>query len=199
MTTVIGLDLSLTSTGYAAIAYNPTDGSHTVELRTFTSTPRGRTLADRHTRLRNNRTAIVNACRGADLVCVESPAFGARGANIHDLNGNWWLIVAGLHHIGVPVAEVNVATVKKFACDKGNGGKADVAAGIARMWPGAHPHGDNEFDALSLASIALILTVPRVTADQVGLPFRVLERHREAISKVQLPTSPRRTQMESYL
>ncbi|ANA85366.1 RuvC-like Holliday junction resolvase [Gordonia phage VanDeWege] len=200
MTTVIGLDLSLTSTGIATIAYDPTDGRHTTELQTITSTPRGtRTLADRAERLRRLRSAIVGACRGADLVCVESPAFAARGMNTHDLNGNWWLVVAGLHHLEIPVAEVPVATVKKFATDSGGAKKADVAAAITRMWPDAHPHGDDQFDALALASIALVLSVPRVTADTVGMPFRVLERHRQAIAKVLLPESPRRTQLERNL
>ncbi|UCZ88622.1 hypothetical protein [Gordonia sp. WA4-43] len=200
MTTIVGLDLSLTSTGIAHIAYDPADGRHTVELQTITSSPRGtRTLADRAERLRRLRAAIVNTCRGADLVCVEAPAFAARGANVHDLNGNWWLVVAGLHHLEIPVAEVAPTTLKKFAASSGAAKKADVAAAITRMWPDAHPHGDDQFDALALASIGLVLSVPRVTADTVGMPFRVLERHREAIAKVLLPASPRRTQLESNL
>ncbi|QWY84749.1 RuvC-like resolvase [Gordonia phage YungMoney] len=199
MTTVIGLDLSLTSTGIATTAYDPTDGRHTVELQTITSSPTGKTLTDREARLTRLRQAIVGSCRGADLVCVEGPSFGSNNSGTWDRAGLWWLVVTGLARLDVPVAEVPPTTVKKFACDKGNGGKADVAAGITRLWPNEYPHGDDQMDALTLASIALVLSVPRVTADTIGMPFRVLERHRQAIAKVVLPESPRRTQLERNL
>lgn len=207
---VVGLDLSITSTGVATVAYDPTDGRHTVELQTITSAPapkprdaKGKlepqTLADREQRLTRLRQAIVGQCRGADLVCVEGPSFGSNNSGTWDRAGLWWLVVTGLARLEVPHVDVPPATVKKFACDKGNGGKADVAAGITRLWPNEYPHGDDQMDALTLASIGLVLSVPRVTADTVGMPFRVLERHREAIAKVLLPASPRRTQVESNL
>ncbi|AXH45542.1 resolvase [Gordonia phage Danyall] len=199
MTTVIGLDLSLTSTGHATLTYDPTNGDHTVQLQTITSSPTGKTLADRETRLTRLRQTIVGACRGADLVCVEGPSFGSNNSGTWDRGGLWWLVVTGLARLDVPSVEVPPATVKKFACDKGNGGKADVAAGITRLWPNEYPHGDDQMDALTLASIALVLSVPRVTADTIGMPFRVLERHRQAIAKVLLPESPRRTQLERNL
>ncbi|AXQ62294.1 RuvC-like Holliday junction resolvase [Gordonia phage TillyBobJoe] len=199
MTTVIGLDLSLTSTGIATLTYDPTNGDHTVQLQTITSSPTGKTLADREARLTRLRQTIVGACRGADLVCVEGPSFGSNNSGTWDRGGLWWLVVTGLARLDVPFVEVPPATVKKFACDKGNGGKADVAAGITRLWPNEYPHGDDQMDALTLASIALVLSVPRVTADTVGMPFRVLERHRQAIAKVVLPESPRRTQLERNL
>lgn len=161
MTVVVGLDLSLTSSGIATIAYN--DGDWTADVTTVTSSPLGDTLADRAERLRRIRAAVVSKCRGADLVVVESPAFRAGGNRSHDLNGNWWLIVAGLHHIEVPVAEANVFTVKKFACDTTKADKADVAAAVSRMWPDVHPRGNDEFDAMVLASMGLVLSVPRVT------------------------------------
>ncbi|UVK63772.1 RuvC-like resolvase [Gordonia phage PullumCavea] len=199
MTTVIGLDLSLTSTGIATLTYDPTNGDHTVQLQTITSSPTGKTLTDRETRLTRLRQTIVGACRGADLVCVEGPSFGSNNSGTWDRGGLWWLVVTGLARLDVPSVEVPPATVKKFACDKGNGGKADVAAGITRLWPNEYPHGDDQMDALTLASIALVLSVPRVTADTIGMPFRVLERHRQAIAKVLLPESPRRTQLERNL
>ncbi|QDH92853.1 RuvC-like Holliday junction resolvase [Gordonia phage Bakery] len=210
MTTVIGLDLSLTSTGIATLTYDPTNGDHTVELQAITSAPapkprdaKGKlepqTLGDREARLTRLRQAIVGACRGADLVCVEGPSFGSNNSGTWDRGGLWWLVVTGLARLEVPHADVPPATVKKFACDNGTAAKVAVAAGITRMWPDQHPHGDDQFDALALASIALVLSVPRVTADTVGMPFRVLERHRQAIAKVVLPESPRRTQLERNL
>ena len=207
MTTIVGIDASLTSTGWARITYEPAGGCHshhhTVELGTITSHPadNGRlpdgkkapqTLADRETRLTRLRAAIIAQCRGADLVAIEGPSFASNSAGTWDRAGNWWLIVTGLARIGVPVCEIPPSTVKKLSCDKGNGSKTDVAAGVSRMWPDVYPHGDDQFDALALASAALVLSVPRVTADQAGMPFRVLERHREALSKVQLPTSPQK-------
>ncbi|AOE44974.1 resolvase [Gordonia phage Twister6] len=199
MTTVIGLDLSLTSTGHATLTYDPTNGDHTVQLQTITSSPTGKTLTDRETRLTRLRQTIVGACRGADLVLIEAPAFSRNMSGTWDRAGLWWLVVTGLQRLEVPVGEVPPTTVKKFACDKGNGGKADVAAGITRLWPNEYPHGDDQMDALTLASIGLVLSVPRVTADTVGMPFRVLERHRQAIAKVVLPESPHRTQLERNL
>lgn len=196
---IVGLDLSLTSTGWARIEYTANPDSchphhHDVQLATITSHPTGKTLADRETRLTRLRAAIVAQCRGADLVCVEAPAFSRNMAGTWDRAGLWWLVVTGLSRVGVPCCEVAPTTVKKFSCDRGNGSKTDVAAGLSRLWPDQYPHGDDQFDALALASIGLVLSVPRVTADQCGMPFRVLERHRQAVAKVQLPTSPQKTQ-----
>lgn len=199
---VVGLDLSLTSTGYAHIHHTPNQTT-AVTLKTITSSPtpkprdtngkpQPQTLTDRETRLTKLRATIVGLCRDADLICIEGPSFASNNAGTWDRSGLWWLIVTGLARIGVPVCEVAPNTVKKFACDKGNGSKTDVAAGITRMWPEQYPHGDDQHDALALASIGLVLAVPRVTADQDGMPFRVLERHRQAIAKVVLPQSPQK-------
>lgn len=187
--TTIGLDLSLTSTGYARITWHPnTSNTHTIDLQTITSRPNTGTLAGRNHRLTALRTGIVTLCRGADLTLVEGPSFSRNNAGTWDRAGLWWHVISELHRLNIPVAEAPPTTVKKFACGRGNGTKVDVAAGITRMWPDEHPHGDDQFDALALASAALLLA----TSDQHHnqLPFRVLERHRAALDRVSLPASP---------
>lgn len=107
---VVGLDLSLTSTGIATAAYATTitsDGHN------------GDTLTQRRARLGRIRQRIIGHTTGADLVVIEAPSYGSRGGSAHDRAGLWWLVVSALLHRGIAVIDVAPATRVKYATGSG--------------------------------------------------------------------------------
>lgn len=156
MTTVVGLDLSLTSTGVAVFSARNGAGwpVDTVDHQTIRSSgKRADTLIDRHHRLTNLIGEIVALSATADLVVVEGPSIMSKGGSNWDRAGLWWGVVNVLHDGGIPVAVAAPTVVKKFAAGKGNADKAAVAVGIERLLRLWHLDcaNDNEFDAVALA------------------------------------------------
>lgn len=178
---VVGLDMSLTGTGVAVLKFlEPWEGHDQIELSTIKSVGhRGDDLLQRRTRLHRITNTVMRSAEGADLVCIEGPSIGGQAAQSgkHDRSGSWWLTIDALLEQGITVVEVPPASLKTFACGKGNAGKADVAAGITRLWPDVYPKGDDQFDALCLASMAAILA-------DLGVPFKQLAHHTKALVKV---------------
>jgi crossover junction endodeoxyribonuclease RuvC len=130
---VAGLDISLRSTGLAII-----DDTAVVPISTrrIISEPVKRgdglppSLQDRQDRLRHIEDRIMvqlgargtAACGGMpDLVLVEGPSLGSTGGQqMHESAGNWHRIVARLHDLGIPVAEVSPSQVKQYATGSGS-------------------------------------------------------------------------------
>lgn len=174
--TIVGLDLSLASTGVAV--YTP-DG---VTVSRITSKPGAGTLAARAERIDRLAAELVHQCKPADLIVVEGPSLGQqRQGGQHDRAGLWWLVVASLYRAGVPVAEVPPATLKKYATGKGNASKDTVLAAVIRRYPTVEVTGNDQADALVLAAmgadhyqVSTLPTVPQV--------------HRAALAKVAWPT-----------
>lgn len=146
---VIGLDLSLTSTGLA-IVHN---GRATVTR--VTSKPTGSTTADQLIRLR----VIVSRIRAAipastrTVAAVEGPAFGANDPGAHIRGGLWWMVREMLDAEDIDVVVVTPATLKKYATGKGNAAKDAVLAAAVRRFPDVDVTGNDEADALWLAAI----------------------------------------------
>lgn len=187
MTTVIGLDPSLTGTGLAIITTTPPHDPwllDPVRLHTIASTgKKGASWQQRHDRLVKLRNDVMGLIpRDTRLAVIEGPAFAAQGQGVHDRSWYWGKLYDALMSLGIPVAVCPPATRAKFATDRGNAGKADVAMAISGMWPGLGIRGDDQADALCFASIA---------AQHIGLPvpYRVLERHKLALSKIEWPSS----------
>lgn len=162
---VVGLDLSLTSTGVARI---DTD-AETVKLDTVTSKPAknlGRhggvlppTLDQRHGRLHNLRREIGLCAHDADLIVVEGPSYGSKTGQQHDRSGLWWLVVDWLSNEpgnggwGISVVEVPPANRIKYATGKGRADKDAVLAAVIRRYPDVVVGGNDEADALVLAAM----------------------------------------------
>ncbi|WP_460871887.1 hypothetical protein [Nocardioides pakistanensis] len=148
---IVGLDLSLTSTGVAVIV-----GQHAHVDRIQTK-PAGNAIADRSKRLRAIVGNIAAWCSDAPLVVVEGPSLGqGRQVGTHDRAGLWWLTVARLTGMGLHVVEVPPAVVKKYATGKGGGkdaGKDQVLASVIRRYPHVEVTGNDEADALVLAAM----------------------------------------------
>lgn len=130
---VVGLDLSLTSTGIAALDV----GGGAL----FTHAVRSKgTKADRlpqnTARLRDLAGRITAAVRRVDpdLVVVESALFSShQDSSAHRRAGLWWLVVDTLD-AAYPVVAAAPTTVKKFATGKGNADKSAVLLAVARRW-----------------------------------------------------------------
>lgn len=127
---VVGLDLSLSSTGISL-----PDGhiiTHGYSL------PKDATVAERVARITHLRDRILTAVMPAGpdsrrgpfastppLVVIEGFSFGSpQGAT--EAGGLGWIIRLALHEHSIPFAIVAPATLKKFATGKGNAGKDDM-------------------------------------------------------------------------
>ena len=152
---IIGLDLSLTSTGLAEW--------HDGARRTYRHGRAGKltdTLAQRANRLDDSRRETLdwvydNGNEYADLVLVESHTFAAKGGSQHDRSGLWWLVVEALIANGTPVVEASPSSIKLFATGKGNAGKDEVLAAVVRRHPGVEFKTNDEADALTLVDMGV--------------------------------------------
>jgi crossover junction endodeoxyribonuclease RuvC len=175
VTTVVGLDLSLTATGIAFV-----DG---VATRTGTvrsvSIPNAK-LADRHHRIRRIVEQIVALAESADLIVLEGPSYGSSSVGSWDRAWLYGAAVDALVDQGHRVAVAPPSVLKKWATNNGGADKTAVAAAMARLWPDAEPRNDNEFDALALATMG---------AQQLYLPVPVRAHHSHALTKVEWPAN----------
>lgn len=171
---VIGLDLSLTASGYAG-----PDGTKLIRSVGH----KGDTLIQRAARLARVRDEIFEALDGwePDLVVIEGPSMGqARGSSgsVHDRSGLWWHIVARTCEVGWPVTEVPPATLKKYITGKGTTAKNPVSMHLLKRF-GVEIEDDNEADAFGLRALGL---------DLLGHPLATLPVvNREALEKLPRP------------
>lgn len=153
--TVVGLDLSLTGTGLAFVGGTP-GGVTQVGTRLLTSKPAGDDVSARADRLAELAGGIVEWCVGADLVCIERPAYSSNSGSVTDRAGLWWLVVARLiRGYEIPVVDVVNNHLKTYATGKGNAGKDAVLAETVRRYGHLVPTlaDNNEADALQLAAL----------------------------------------------
>lgn len=176
---VIGLDLSLTSTGIADFTHLPGQ----VVTKTIRSKPSGDTTLDMHTRL----TRIVHEVAEyllymgphPALIVIEGPSYGSKGNALHQIAGLWWLAVDRIIGHGYPIAVVPPSVLKKYATGRGNADKTAMAVALANRWGGNELRDDNQVDAWWLGAAG---------RDHLGLPYvKVPQAHREALAKVAWP------------
>lgn len=163
--TIVALDLSLTSTGWA---HN--DGS---AFAVGTFTPGKLRGVERLAHLRGRALSLLNS--GYGMLIIEDGLVRSSSAKVlGELHG---VIKMALHDGGhPPPVLVSPASVKVYATGKGNAGKPDMlSSAIQRLgYTGANP---DEVDALWLLAMGL---------DMMGEPLvKLPEQHRRALSKVQ--------------
>lgn len=161
---VLGLDLSLTRTGWAL------DGRHGV-------IPCGsRTGPERIDWILRQ---VLDLAGEAEIVAMEGYSFGSRGRAVFQIAELGGLIRWAFWRRNIRWAEIPPAVVKKLATGKGNAGKEEVlAAAIRRL--GYSGHDNNEADALWLEQAALIHYGDPIAA---SMP----QANREALEKVTWP------------
>jgi crossover junction endodeoxyribonuclease RuvC len=197
---IVGLDLSLTSTGVARLDVGA--GTPTIKLDTITSKspttrrgPKGEalpaTLDQRHTRLHNLRLNICLQAHAADLVIIEGPSYGSKTGHQHDRSGLWWIVTDWLMQPedgdgwGKTVIEVSPSSRMKYATGKGMASKDAVMLAAANRYRHlVEVTGNDVADALLLAAMA---------ARHLGHPIEssLPQTHLAAMDGVHWPTTTR--------
>lgn len=181
MTTVLGIDPSLTGTGVALIEEQ--SDIRAVTVSTCTS---GRTTlqgldgrVQRQARICAEILAFL-AGRDVDLAVIEAPAYDSRTGQQHDRSGLWWRIIDRFYELDVPVAEVTTGGLKKYATGKGNAKKDEVLVAVVRRYPAVEVDNNNEADALVLAAMG---------ARHIGRPIEesLPQLNLQALAKVGWP------------
>ena len=141
MPTVLGLDLSLTSTGVA------------VAERTWRLKPRpvrqDAPLAARFVRHRTLRSQLLEILVEVrpELVVVEGPSHASQGGHEHERGGFWWGVLDLVDEAGIDIAVATPTMIKKYATGKGNADKDLVLSSAVRRF-GWFDGGNDEADAL---------------------------------------------------
>ena len=159
MSRIIGVDLSLTSTGVAVI--DTVDGQLLdITLRTITSKPTKAkdattSLHDRAVRLdRIERDLFEGPLFGHfDLAVIEAPSYGSSNGGKHERSGLWWAVVRRLKDQVGAVAEVPPSSRMKYATGSGQADKDKVLAAVIRRYPHVPVDGNDQADALLLAAM----------------------------------------------
>ena len=158
--TVIGLDVSLTRTGIALWR----DGRMTT-TSTLSHPIGAQSWDERNTRivgqvnaiarwLSNNAWTDDHPYTDPTLAVIEAPILhGPQTGSFFDRAQLWGGVYSKLRSSGwrIPVAVVNVATLKAWATGKGNADKAMMLHAARREWPGVL--NDDEADAGWLAAM----------------------------------------------
>lgn len=172
MSYILGLDLSLTSTGVAKI-----DAAARTYYTEVIKPPAKATGVDRI-------DGIVRMTKYASdhafYVAVEGPSYGSMAGQKgqHERAGLWWCVVRELHLFGIKPAIIPPSSLKMYATGVGNAGKDAVLLATARRFP-AFIGGNDEADALWLAAMA---------ADHLGMPLVTMPAaHRKALDGVTWP------------
>lgn len=149
---VVGIDLSLTSTAVAALH------TGTGELYVHRVRSAGKASdsllnkVHRYTRLSQEIAAAALVASPA-LVTIEGAQFATqKDTSAHRRAGLWWRVVELITDAGIPVIEVPVATVKKWATGRGNANKDMMLAAAVRRWDQVGQN--DEADAAWLADLA---------------------------------------------
>lgn len=167
---ILGLDLSLTSTGLARVDLHTESNGITTNVVVDAidlATVKSKATADKSYAAMSARIETISrqVMRAADprpdLVVIEGPAFGAKGAHTHSRDWLWGKVFDGVRTVGVPIVVVTPTQRCKYATGRGNADKDTVLAAAIRRWPEAEIQGNDTADALILAAIgARSMSVP---------------------------------------
>ena len=177
--TVIGLDLSLTSTG-VAIARN----GRIVGTKALKTSKRTGDLADMDRRLSDTTLGIQQILNAEDpkLAVIEAPSFGSKFGSPDERSGLRWRVIHALLWREIAIAQVSPRSRAKYGTGNGNAKKLEVLAAVR----GNYAHfdlpikTDDEADALILAAMG---------ARHLGQPVELVlpDGALESMEKVQWP------------
>lgn len=162
---IVGLDLSLSATGAAAIT------SGMLETTTLTSKLRGaHRLHELRTRLRGFLLTHQPA-----MVAVEGYSFNSKNSRAHS-TGEWGGVARLLMlDMGIPFLEVPPATLKLFATGSHNAKKPEVVMNLLKRW-GVEVPKEDEADATAAALFLAAYRTPEA--------FTLTAFQQRALSKI---------------
>ena len=153
---VVGLDLSLTGTGFAVLTLDHVRGEVRKNVGYVPTAP-AEGIRGTLDRFRKITDRLMNAVPYRALVVIEGPSYGsatAKSGKSHERGGLWWnaadILVNGMS------CDMRVAapsTLKQYTTGRGNARKAEVVAWAARAFPEVTLRQDDVADALGLAAI----------------------------------------------
>lgn len=152
--TVVGLDLSLTSTGIAVSTPGLKPWCGVIE----SAGKKGDPWETRYKRLSNILYRIMPVVPECALVVIEAPSYGSVTGHQHDRSGLWWMIYDLLVGTTRTVVPVEPTIRAKYATGKGNSGKDAVLAAAVRRYPNIDINTNDEADAVILMAIGCRLT-----------------------------------------
>jgi len=147
---VVGIDLSMTSTGLAVIA------NDTIETHTVKSKPDAGTLRSFLARSKTIAEGIDRAVNltPSDLLVIEGMAFGAKSSSLDKIHAHWWLVVDFLcDYVDQEPVVITSGQRCKYATGKGNANKDIVLAAVLKRYPTADAAGNDEADAVIFAAM----------------------------------------------
>lgn len=169
---VIGVDLSLSSTGVAG-------GTWALSIAGGALPRKGATLLQKWERLKKVRSQLLTYIDDAELVVLEAPSYGSNDPGSHERAALWWFVVGRCIAREIPLATVAPTTLKVYATGGGRAKKEDVVQAVATRRPGLEFKGNDQADALTLAAMGL---------DALGHPpVPMPQTHRRALASVTWP------------
>lgn len=153
MSTVLGLDVALATTGAALL-----DDHGQPQTWTLTTEPADGLPATCDRIARVAQWCLSWATTGTVLAVIEAPSFGSDHGQSHERAAVYWRVIAGLVRRDIPIAQCPPSTLKKWATGTGRASKHDMRRAVSKLWPGhgldrpavATEHG---IDALALAGV----------------------------------------------
>ncbi|SRX96090.1 Crossover junction endodeoxyribonuclease RuvC [Mycobacterium shimoidei] len=187
MSTVIGLDLSLTGSAIAAINLETGELATAVHRSPAPADDNLGAHVQRHRELVDGIVQQVLAC-APELVVVEGLQFSVKekDSSLTRRGFLWWAVAEGLVAGGAPIIEVAPSQIKQFAAGKGNASKAEVVAAYAAAWPAATR--DKNIQDRADAAFAAALGVAWLRRGDV-LPFKITVPRRKALAKIRPPSA----------
>lgn len=140
---ILGLDLSLTSTGYSV-----NEATGTISIKNKGAA-----------RLSIISNEVINICvaNKIDIVIIEGYSFASRNSQAHSIGELGGCVRMRLWEKGIPYIEIPPTSRAKFATGKGNAGKTEVISAVSsktgRIFSGGGA--DDECDAWVLEQMGL--------------------------------------------
>lgn len=180
---IVGIDLSLTSTGVATLV----DGT----LTTTRVTSKGHTadsLARRFERQTIITDQLLELAKGASLVVIEGLFTGPKAGHVIDRAGAWWRVAGSLMLWNIPVLVIPATQAKMFLTGKGNADKGTMVMVASKLWPDWMPSSDSnaedEADAIALVMVGLAVAGTEA-GDLDRMPFEMPDYRTNVVTKLQ--------------
>lgn len=162
MRPIVGLDLSLTSTGLAVATTVKDITTHRIQstpkatgpvVKTKKGMTASQTYTDKLTRFLLIGHKIAKHIPDHSDVYLEGPSYGSTGSSFHDIAGNWWLTFQRLDEKDCRITVVPPSTLKMYATGKGTSDKDKVLAAVIRRYLDITITGNDVADAVALLAI----------------------------------------------
>ena len=147
---VIGIDLSMTSTGLAVIA------NGIIETHTVTSKPDAGTLRSFLARSTLMAKQIDQAVKftPTDLILIEGLIFHGKSSSLDKIHAHWWKVIESIcEFVDQEPVVVGSSQRCRYATGSGSAKKDIVLAAVIKRYPQADPAGNDEADAVIFAAM----------------------------------------------